>query len=94
MKITHLALAGVALASALLTGCSSPGQITPLDDGIYMITTKAFFLGMSATADGVSQAQAFCQQRGKRMELTKSQSADAVLGVVPARSAVMFRCIE
>ncbi|MBB3213629.1 putative hemolysin [Herbaspirillum sp. Sphag1AN] len=93
MKITHLAAATVA-ASVFLVGCASQGQITPLDNGIYMITTKAFFLGVSATADGVNQAQAFCQQRGKRMELTNSQSADAVLGLVPARSAVMFRCID
>lgn len=94
LKITYLAVACVTVASILLGGCISPGQITPLDNGIYMITTKAYFLGVSATADGVEQAQAFCQQRGKRMELTNSQSADAVLGIVPARSAVMFRCID
>lgn len=94
MKITHLAAATVAV-SVFLVGCASPGQITPLDNGIYMITTKAYFLGISATADGVNQAQAFCKQRGgKRMELTNSQSADAVLGIIPARSAVMFRCID
>ena len=93
LKIPHL-IPLVAVSAALLTACSSLGQITLIDKDIYMITNRATFYGISAAADGIQQAVAFCQQRGKRMEVTNSQTADAVLGMVPARSAVMFKCVD
>jgi len=95
MKINYLISAVTLSATLLLSACgSSEPQVTVLDGGIYMITAHAMFYGISATAEGVKQADAFCKQRGgKHMELTNSESADGALGVIRARSAVMFRCV-
>ena len=94
MKTNNLISAAALGMTLLLSACaSSEPQVTLLDGDIYMISTQAMFYGISATAEGVKQADAYCRQRSKHMELTNSESADGSLGVIRARSVVMFRCV-
>ena len=94
MKITYLIPAATMSTAMLLAGCAStPDPITALDKDTYMVVSRSMFYGLSAAAEGVKRADAFCKLRGKRMEMTNAETADAT-GAIPARSVVMFRCTD
>lgn len=78
----------------LLSACSSGGAIQQLDRDTYMVTGQSRLNGNDgAAANAVLNADAYCKERGKRMQLTGAETSDGVFGVRPSRSVVMFRCV-
>jgi len=87
----RLLLTGVVLL--LLSACSS-GAISQLDHDTYMATGQSRLSGNTgAAADAVLRADAYCKERGKRMQLTSTEGSDGVFGVWPSKSVVMFKCV-
>ena len=78
----------------LLSACSSSGAIQQLDRDTYMVTGQSRLNGNDgAAASAALSADAYCKERGKRMQLTGAETSDGVFGVWPSRSVVMFKCV-
>lgn len=78
----------------LLSACASGGVIQQLDRDTYMVTGQSRLNGNDgAAASAALRADAFCKERGKRMQLTSADTSDGVFGVWPSRSVVMFKCV-
>ncbi|WP_233526733.1 MULTISPECIES: hypothetical protein [unclassified Herbaspirillum] len=78
---------------ALLSACAGSGEITQLDRDTYMVTAQSRLGNSAGAAAGVRQADAYCKERGKRMQMTGADTSDGVIGVWPSKSVVMFKCV-
>ena len=77
----------------VLAACTSAGDVTQLNRDTYMVTSQSRLGGNDgAAAAGVLKADAFCKERGKRMQLGSAETSDGVIGVWPSKSVVMFTC--
>ncbi|WP_051516700.1 hypothetical protein [Herbaspirillum sp. RV1423] len=80
------------LAVAALSACSSGGDIVQLDRDTYMVTAQSRLGNANGAAAGITKADAYCKERGKRMQMTGAETSDGVIGIWPSKSVVMFRC--
>jgi hypothetical protein len=88
-----LATAAVLLLSACAEVTKS-SEVVALGQGTFMVSSQALFTGKNgAAADGLRKANAYCQQNGKRADVTGYESMDGIMGVEPAKTAVMFKCV-
>lgn len=97
MKRIHTVLLPLAmLATLLLSACAATqsGEVVALGQGTFMVASQALFTGKNgAAADGLRKANAYCQQNGRRADVTGYQAMDGIMGVDPAKTAVMFKCV-
>ena len=78
---------------ALLSACAGSGEITQLDRDTYMVTAQSRLVNSAGAAAGVHQADAYCKERGRRMQMTGAETSDGVIGIWPSKSVVMFKCV-
>jgi hypothetical protein len=83
----------LSLLSFFLSACAGSGDITQLDRDTYMVTAQSRLGNAAGAAAGVRQADAYCKERGKRMQMTGAETSDGVIGIWPSKSVVMFKCV-
>jgi len=89
----RLSLAPTAATLCLLLSACAGGALTQLDRDTYMVTAQSRLGNAEAAAVGVRQADAYCKERGKRMQMTGAETSDGVIGIWPSKSVVMFKCV-
>ena len=82
-----------AAALCLFLSACAGGEVTQLDRDTYMVTAQSRLGNAAGAAAGVRQADAYCKERGKRMQMTGAETSDGVIGVWPSKSVVMFKCV-
>jgi hypothetical protein len=78
---------------AFLSACAGGGEVMQLDRDTYMVTAQSRLGNAAGAAAGVRQAEVYCRERGKRMQMTGAETSDGVIGVWPSKSVVMFKCV-
>ncbi|CAN7537882.1 hypothetical protein LJR130_003790 [Variovorax sp. LjRoot130] len=88
------AIAMVALAAAVLTGCGTTG-VQPIGNGVYMSSKLGGMLtynGGEVKADLFREAAEFCGKQGKKVDPVSSTSQGAGIGTY-ASAEIQFRCV-
>ena len=91
---------GATLSLASLAACSSvtsSGDIVVLGQNTYAVNSQSLslFLGKNeAAANGALKAEAYCNQQGKHMELTSSETSPPVTGVTVSKTLLIFSCLD
>jgi hypothetical protein len=97
MKTTDACLLPlVTMAMLLLSACTTTqsAEVVALGQGTFMVASQALFTGKNgAAADGLRKAEVYCQQNGRHADVTGYQAMDGIMGVEPAKTAVMFKCV-
>lgn len=92
--VRFLKLPFCAALVVMLTACAER-EVTPLGQETYMVTAQSRLNGNNgAAAAGVLKADAWCKERGKRLQLTGAETSDGVFAVWPSKSVVMFKCVS
>lgn len=84
------------LATAILAGCQSVGEVMPVGKDTYMIdaTTRGGFQSHGeTTALAADKARAFCAQTGKELVVGKVKTSGA-RGWTPVESDLVFQCVS
>lgn len=92
MKTIALAIA-IATAAAC-AGCAVLANVTPIGDGAYMTVVRSNDVNARVAdqqAKAMSQADAFCAERGAKVEVIKTVAAAPPPGQAPS-AEVDFRC--
>ena len=84
------------LVAMALSACASTG-IIPTGGGVYMVAKESPGCGL-ATADATlatlyKQANAFCENEGKKLETVSVESKDGIPFVRCAEANLHFRCV-
>jgi len=87
-----------ALGMLLLAGCAENSGVVKIGPNAYMVTRQAAtgFTGEGTlTADAVRQANVYCAQEAKVVQVTHTQEAQPpyILGNFP-RTEVDFMCVD
>lgn len=87
----------VALLAVVLCGCASSGPVATGKD-TYMITKRSggglFVPGATVKADILAEANAFCAQSGKRIELLGSEAKNAIPFARTSSAEISFKCVS
>lgn len=85
------------LLALLLAGCSSSGPIQTGKD-TYMITKQSAgglaVPGSVVKGDILTEANAFCEKSGKRIELLTSDSKNAIPFARMSSAEISFKCVD
>lgn len=82
-----------AILCLLLSACAGGGEVVQLERDTYMVTAQSRLGNAESAAAGVRQADIYCKERGKRMQMTGAETSDGVIGIRASKSVVMFKCI-
>lgn len=94
MKLVGLLTLPLYVALPLCLSACAGGAISALGQDTYMVTAQSALNGNNgAAAAAALKADAWCKERGKRMQLTSVETSDGVFVVWPAKSVVMFKCV-
>ncbi len=92
LRLRLLIVPTAATLCLLLSACAG-GVVTQLDRDTYMVTAQSRLGNAEGAAAGVRQADAYCKERGRRMQMTGAETSDGVIGIWPSKSVVMFKCV-
>lgn len=80
-------------ATLILTACTSVSEVSQLDTSTYMVSAESRFnTNNQVAAAGILKADDYCKERGKKMRVTNAETANGVIGLLPPKAVVMFRC--
>lgn len=87
----------MAISVLILAGCASSG-VVPREDGVYTIS-KTSASGVFGNTEGVKndnfvEANAFCEQQGKKVQTVNVQTQEAVPGRSLGFANLAFRCVK
>lgn len=84
------------LLAALLAGCSSVSEVTPLGSDTLSVTSTTR-TGMMDWGElrtmAVTRANSYCSAKGKTMEMIGDIQDDGVRHITPRESTVKFKCV-
>ena len=77
----------------LLGACASSQPVTQIDKDTYLLVASSRWHGNEGVAiQGLQQADDWCRQRGRRARVTGSERSDGVIGVMPPKVMLTFKC--
>ncbi|MFL9923821.1 hypothetical protein PQR62_06090 [Herbaspirillum lusitanum] len=76
-----------------LSACGSSSEVMQLDKDTYMVNASSRWrTNDGVTASGILQADAYCKTQGKRMRMTGGDTSEGVIGLLPPKTTIMFKC--
>lgn len=81
----------------VLAGCATSSGVVPTGNNEYLISRseKGFDkTGSQVKADALKEANSFCNNQNKQMEIIKVTSKDMMPFKSDAQAELQFRCVE
>jgi hypothetical protein len=77
-----------------VTGCASTSGVLPVGSGSYLITSESEFSVTEMHKNAVLEANKFCTDQKKTMEILKTETGDGGIGFAGGKKALSltFRC--
>ena len=78
-----------------LVGCAKTSGIVPIGDDTYMISRShkgMDITGSKVKADAFKEANQYCEEQGKKMEIIKATQKDMVPFKSDAQAEIEFQC--
>ena len=92
--MNHNYILGVLMV--VLAGCASSSGVVPIGSDTYSISRSNKSIdpsGAKVKADALIEANQYCADKGKQVELLKSDQKDMVLFSSDAQAEIEFRCV-
>ncbi len=92
MKIRLTLTLSLALVVAL-SGCAASQPVTQIDKDTYLLVASSRWHGNDGVAiQGLRQADDWCRQQGRRARIIGSERSEGVIGVMPPKVMLSFKC--
>lgn len=89
----RLALPPALAIYTLLAGCTSSQPVTQIDKDTYLLVASSRWRGNDGVAaQGLQQADDWCRQQGRRARIIGSERSEGVIGVMPPKVMLSFKC--
>nr|WP_198984631.1 hypothetical protein [Herbaspirillum sp. ASV7] len=90
MKTRHVQVLAIPL---LLCACASSQPVTQIDKDTYLLVASSRWHGNDGVAiQALQQADDWCRTQGRRMRVIGSERSEGVIGVMPPKVMLSFKC--